>query len=249
MVALWQISYLVGHCIRAARSEACDSDSLWQRILVALIGHVQPGPQNEPRIPALVAMACLNAALIGLPLVLGGVAAFTVCACSAADSDGQTRGAAAEQWVWPVGQVGEAAWQTPPFRTSSRPADAERVLQQQVRAAAAASAGLITAVPRYYPDSAVALGRLAAEGYLGGEPASVSAAPKGLRIVILTLGTRGDVQPFIALGHALRDAGHCPVICASLDFQSLVEGACCCRNPPPASYPTSRPPAHCRVWY
>ena len=65
----------------------------------------------------------------------------------------------------------------------------------------------------------------------------------GLRIVILTLGTRGDVQPYIALGHALRDAGHTPVICASSDFKEFVEGApggsgLGPHAPPPHPHPT-----------
>jgi UDP:flavonoid glycosyltransferase YjiC (YdhE family) len=53
--------------------------------------------------------------------------------------------------------------------------------------------------------------------------------PRGrrpLRVVILTIGTRGDVQPFVALGQHLRDAGgHSVTIATVGEFQGMVEGA------------------------
>lgn len=43
-----------------------------------------------------------------------------------------------------------------------------------------------------------------------------------LRIVFLTIGTRGDVQPFVALGQHLRDTGgHTVVIATSQDFKAM----------------------------
>ena len=38
----------------------------------------------------------------------------------------------------------------------------------------------------------------------------MSSTPKGLpmKVLIMTLGTRGDVQPFVALAQALDAAGH-----------------------------------------
>jgi sterol 3beta-glucosyltransferase len=41
-----------------------------------------------------------------------------------------------------------------------------------------------------------------------------------MHIFILTLGTRGDVQPYVALGRGLIKAGHQVTICTS----SSVEG-------------------------
>jgi sterol 3beta-glucosyltransferase len=39
-----------------------------------------------------------------------------------------------------------------------------------------------------------------------------------MRILLLTLGTRGDVQPFIALGRGLQGAGHDVTLCTSSGF-------------------------------
>ncbi len=44
-----------------------------------------------------------------------------------------------------------------------------------------------------------------------------------LKILITTFGTRGDIQPFIALGKGLRRAGHAVAICTSEGYQSFVE--------------------------
>ena len=44
-----------------------------------------------------------------------------------------------------------------------------------------------------------------------------------MRICILTIGTRGDVQPYIALGLGLQAAGHEVIIATLNDFKSLVE--------------------------
>jgi len=43
-----------------------------------------------------------------------------------------------------------------------------------------------------------------------------------MRIVILTLGTRGDVQPYVALGCGLRAAGHSVRIASPAVFEDLV---------------------------
>jgi sterol 3beta-glucosyltransferase len=45
-----------------------------------------------------------------------------------------------------------------------------------------------------------------------------------MRVLLSTLGSRGDVEPFLALAVALREAGHEPVLCASQRFQSWIEG-------------------------
>lgn len=43
------------------------------------------------------------------------------------------------------------------------------------------------------------------------------------KILINTLGTRGDIQPFIALGKGLKAAGYHPAICTTEGFRSFVE--------------------------
>ncbi len=45
-----------------------------------------------------------------------------------------------------------------------------------------------------------------------------------MNINILTVGTRGDVQPFVALGRELRRRGHEVTICTGENFKALVEG-------------------------
>ena len=43
-----------------------------------------------------------------------------------------------------------------------------------------------------------------------------------MRILILTLGSRGDVQPFVALGAALRDVGHAVTLSTGRGFDDLI---------------------------
>src|SRR6185312_12787842 len=43
-----------------------------------------------------------------------------------------------------------------------------------------------------------------------------------MKILILTIGTRGDVQPYVALGHALVAAGHAVTLCTSIRFEAFV---------------------------
>lgn len=44
-----------------------------------------------------------------------------------------------------------------------------------------------------------------------------------MRVLLATLGSRGDVEPFLALALALQRAGHTPTLCASQRFQSWIE--------------------------
>lgn len=44
-----------------------------------------------------------------------------------------------------------------------------------------------------------------------------------MKILITTFGTRGDIQPFIALGIGLKHAGHEVAICTSEGYRSFVE--------------------------
>jgi sterol 3beta-glucosyltransferase len=41
-------------------------------------------------------------------------------------------------------------------------------------------------------------------------------------MMILTIGSRGDVQPYVALGQGLQAAGHDVTICTGALFQDLV---------------------------
>jgi sterol 3beta-glucosyltransferase len=43
-----------------------------------------------------------------------------------------------------------------------------------------------------------------------------------MNILILTIGTRGDIQPFIALGKSLKAAGHTITVCTAKTFESFV---------------------------
>ena len=43
-----------------------------------------------------------------------------------------------------------------------------------------------------------------------------------MNILILTIGSRGDVQPYIALGHGLQQAGHTVILCTAPLFQEMV---------------------------
>ncbi len=44
-----------------------------------------------------------------------------------------------------------------------------------------------------------------------------------MRVLIVTMGSRGDVQPYIALGQGLQAAGHVVKLATHTDFQSFVE--------------------------
>lgn len=43
-----------------------------------------------------------------------------------------------------------------------------------------------------------------------------------MRVLILTAGSRGDVQPFVALGRGLRDAGYAVTMCTAETFRPFV---------------------------
>lgn len=44
-----------------------------------------------------------------------------------------------------------------------------------------------------------------------------------MKIAILTLGTRGDVQPFTVLGQALKNKGHKVTLSTAKNFEQLVK--------------------------
>ena len=43
-----------------------------------------------------------------------------------------------------------------------------------------------------------------------------------MKILILTIGSRGDVQPYVALGQGLRQAGHAVTLCTGELFKEMV---------------------------
>ena len=44
-----------------------------------------------------------------------------------------------------------------------------------------------------------------------------------MRIALLTLGTRGDIQPFAVLGKALKKRGHTVTISTAANFSSFIQ--------------------------
>ena len=45
-----------------------------------------------------------------------------------------------------------------------------------------------------------------------------------MNVAILALGTRGDVQPYVALGAGLKEAGHEVTLVTGKGFEGLVAG-------------------------
>lgn len=57
-----------------------------------------------------------------------------------------------------------------------------------------------------------------------------------MKIAILTLGSRGDVQPYAALGNALQQRGHTVTLCTARNFESLVRSYGIAFRPVEADY-------------
>jgi hypothetical protein len=58
-----------------------------------------------------------------------------------------------------------------------------------------------------------------------GAPSSVVTGKRRLRITLLTLGSRGDVEPYLGLGVALARAGHQVTVAAPAAFEALIRRA------------------------
>ena len=43
-----------------------------------------------------------------------------------------------------------------------------------------------------------------------------------MKIFINTFGSRGDVQPYVALGKALKTKGHHVMVCTAVRFESFI---------------------------
>jgi sterol 3beta-glucosyltransferase len=57
-----------------------------------------------------------------------------------------------------------------------------------------------------------------------------------MKALIFTFGSRGDVQPYVALGGALRGLGHAVTLCAGQGYDGLIEGYGLSFAPLPINY-------------
>ena len=185
--------------------------------------------------PAVGVASWLVALTLDLaPLLLALLAAFSLCRCRAADFSGRETPAQAA-WLWPVGAPGEVEGQAAPDRvlsaTALRPRrEACRLMARGLLgdsdgdgdgggssgASADAGAGADASADADAAEAERALA--AAARALERQPALL----RPLRVVILTVGTRGDVQPFVALGAHLLESGHSVCIATSANFRELI---------------------------
>lgn len=43
-----------------------------------------------------------------------------------------------------------------------------------------------------------------------------------MNILLLSMGSRGDVEPFAILGFALKEKGHNVILCTARNYESLI---------------------------
>ena len=65
--------------------------------------------------------------------------------------------------------------------------------------------------------------RLVVQRLLDNITARENVKGRGMRVVLLAVGTRGDVQPCLALAIRLKDRGHFPLIISAKEFKTLIE--------------------------
>lgn len=223
---------------RASRWRAAAAAVAWLRgdadidasITAQLLG-VTPAPQVTTASVLAFLLSAVAIASITAVFALAMVGCASLCAWVARDFSGHMSHAASS-WVWDVGTVGVHPSQAlpPPFPRVS------------VEAAAAAAAQV--ARNRRLSTGGLGRGGVGGDGgSLGGSVRSSKASllggggyprrfpdstallpPTSLRVVLLTIGTRGDVQPYVALALALKDAGHDVVIASTTDFRDFVRG-------------------------
>lgn len=68
------------------------------------------------------------------------------------------------------------------------------------------------------------------------EPNAVSPTLGRMKILIFAIGTRGDVQPFVALAHGLLAAGHDVKVSAPKNFSAYIEGEGIAAAPLPTDF-------------
>lgn len=134
----------------------------------------------------------------GLVLAAWAVAsAAQACKCRAAQWRGKPQTAAEENWAWPEEQVG--------------------VWPEQVSAQSCCGPAMEKhLVPDLSEDQLAARAR-------AGSPLGDGRMGSPLRIVVLTVGTRGDVEPFIVWGAWLAERGHNVCIASTDNFHETVE--------------------------
>ena len=45
------------------------------------------------------------------------------------------------------------------------------------------------------------------------------------KVLLMSLGSRGDMEPFLALGEELKDSGHEVAFCMPAQFENLAKGS------------------------
>ena len=176
------------------------------------------------------------------PIALFLLSAYSLFKCSSRDFSGRETARQA-QWIWPNHHnAGELPRQIPP----------ERILSQKrttLQASAVLARVLVKNSLRGSPlqelgrssnrneggeeegGEAQDVNRLAADieaEAIDNATLSIQRLPhlfRPMRIVLFTVGTRGDVQPFIALGTHFIENGHAFVIATSRNFKEAIEAA------------------------
>lgn len=141
-----------------------------------------------------------NVVLYAAYVLLGTIAGFSVLSCSARDYHARDLTQDQAGWLWPDQQEGVTPCQTlPPRILAPHPSAADTTTSKSTQKA------------------------LWDEFLSSAAPATLKNFRRPLRIVILSIGTRGDVQPYVALGCALKEAGHSVVISTTRNFRGFVE--------------------------
>jgi sterol 3beta-glucosyltransferase len=166
----------------------------------------------------------LHFALIMLdvaPIALLLLSLYTLLKCDSRDFSGRETSRQA-QWIWPNHYMaGELPGQTPPDRLLSQ----KRTTQQ---ASAVLARVLVNSSMREIIGNDITGHEILQAEAIEAAKLSIQRLPhlfRPMRIVLFTVGTRGDVQPFIALGLHFIEHGHVFVIATSRNFKDVIEAA------------------------
>ena len=183
------------------------------------LGSLLPGAPPPPVLPTLHSVALL---------LLAALALGDRLQCSARWFVGTPLSQAEAAWMWPKAQAGEhphqvrppAPLQLYPRREHETEAE-EPPLETDGTPPRARHAKRAVDQLKAYTSSKAKRGR-----GVQPPPAPPSLPPHAaLRMVCITIGTRGDVEPFVALGRAMKERGHSFAICSTDNFQDFVVGA------------------------
>ena len=78
-------------------------------------------------------------------------------------------------------------------------------------------------VDEEYDSSIMPVANIASVAIAGVNGWTLSRNPIDMRITLLTTGSRGDIQPFLALAVGLKRAGHEPVLATNDPFGPFIE--------------------------